>query len=418
MTDAHEPASSIQPVTTTERNPILDVLRGFALFGVLVANLNQLGGEGILATADQLGALASASQDAVAQWFVDLLIMDKANTLFAFLFGFGFWVQMERITIRGGKFHLIYMRRITLLTSIGFLHLWGWFAWDILHLYGLAAVSLFFLHRIPDRWVLIIGVGLLILGRPGIMGISHLLGIAGPPLEIAYSEEAVLTRQVAAHSGDLGAWLSAMNEHVRLDWFASGTFCAWFLYVVGRFYLGAWTARRAWLQYSHAYLPDFGSLIIPCFFFGFTLQYFAQVIGAWPETRLSAFAPVFEALAHAVATPLIAAGYVCTLVMLFNHKSTQWLVKPFAPVGQMALTNYLMQSVFIVFILTGIGPGLALAGKVGTYEYVLFSLAVFSAQILFSQFWLSRYAHGPVEWLWRVLTYGGSPSLKKAPSTS
>ncbi len=103
-------------------------------------------------------------------------------------------------------------------------------------------------------------------------------------------------------------------------------------------------------------LPDFGTLIIPCFFFGFTLQYFAQVIGAWPETRLAVIAPAFEAIAHALATPLIAGGYVCTLVLLFNHRSTQWLVRPFAPVGQMALTNYLMQSVFIVFILTGNRP--------------------------------------------------------------
>ncbi len=206
MTDANLPASSIEPVTIAERYPILDVLRGFALFGVLVVNLNQLGGEGVLATADQLAGLASASQDAVAQWFVDLFLTDKANSLFAFLFGFGFWIQLERITVRGGRFNAIYLRRIALLTALGFLHLWGWFAWDILHLYGLAALSLFFVQRLSDRWVLMIGVSLMVFGRPIIMGLSHLFGIAGPPLDLAYSDEAVLARQWAAHSGSLSAW--------------------------------------------------------------------------------------------------------------------------------------------------------------------------------------------------------------------
>ena len=414
MTDANLSASSVQPIASAERYPILDVLRGFALFGVLVVNLNELGGEGILATADQLGALASASQDAMAQWFLDLFFTDKANTLFAFLFGFGFWIQMERITLRGGQFQWIYLRRIALLTLLGFLHLWGWFAWDILHLYGLAALTLFLIPRLSDRTVLIVGVSLMIFARPLISGLSHWLEIAGPPLDLAYSDEAVLARQWAAHSGDIGAWLSAMNDHVYLHWFASGAFVAWFAYVVGRFYFGAWMARRAWIQYSHAYLPDFGTLVIPLFFFGFTLQYCAQVIGAWPETRLALIAPAFEAMAHALATPLIAGGYVCALVLLFNHRSTQWLVRPFAPVGQMALTNYLMQSVFIVLLLTGIGPGLALAGKMGTFGYMLLSLFGFGCQILFSHFWLSRYSHGPVEWLWRYLTYAGTPNWRKA----
>ncbi|MHA7899303.1 MAG: DUF418 domain-containing protein [Henriciella sp.] len=418
MTDTYSSTPSIQPITKAERYPILDVLRGFALLGVLIANLSQLGGEGVLATAYQLDALASASQDAMAKWFVDLLVTDKANTLFAFLFGFGFWIQMERVSLRGGGFAQIYVRRISLLAVIGFLHLWGWFAWDILHLYGLAAFALLFIPRLSDRTVLLIGIALLLLGRPVIMGLAAMTGYSGPILDVAYAEDAVLMRQAAAYSGDVMAWLSAMNAFVHLDWFASGTFFGWFAYVLGRFYFGAWMARRAWLQYSHAYLPHFGSLLIPLFFFGFTLQYFALVIGAWPEARLPWIAPLFEALAHAVATPLIAGFYVCVLVLVFNHRSTQWLVRPFMPVGQMALTNYLLQSVFIVWILTGIGPGLALAGKVGTSGYVLLSFAVFGLQIAFSHVWLQRYAHGPAEWLWRALTYGVTPNWRKTRVTA
>lgn len=418
MTDAWNPSTTIQPVSRTERYPILDILRGFALFGVLIATLTQFGSVGFLATSDQLANLATAPQDGVALWLVEFFITDKANTLLAFLFGFGFWIQMERISIHGGAFVWIYVRRICLLTIIGFLHLWLGFAWDILHLFGLAAFLLLFLPRLPDHMVLMIGFGLMIFGRPLFAGFSHLIGLSGPMLEIAYGDDMVLMRQAAAQSGDIVAWLSAMNALIHLDWFASGAFFGWFAYIMGRFLLGAWVARRAWLQYSHAYLPGFGRLIIPLFFFGFTFQFLAQVIGAWPETRLAWVAPVFESLTQALATPLIAGGYVCTIVLLFNHRTTQWLVRPFAPVGQMALTNYLLQSVFIILILTGIGPGVALAGKLGTYGLVLIGLAIFGLQFLFSQFWLSRYTHGPIEWLWRCLTYGQAPSWHRTVPTA
>jgi uncharacterized protein len=85
----------------------------------------------------------------------------------------------------------------------------------------------------------------------------------------------------------------------------------------------------------------------------------------------------------------------------------RWLA-PFAWTGRMALTNYLMQSVVIGFVLFGVGPGLALAGKIGTSAILGIVCAFYALQILLSRWWLSMFKQGPAEWLWRVLTYGNS----------
>ena len=90
-----------QPTTTTERYLVMDALRGFALFGVMTINIWEFGGPGVLITEAQLAALPNAALNAQIEPFMRLFVADKANTLFAFLFGLGFWVQMERLEARG-----------------------------------------------------------------------------------------------------------------------------------------------------------------------------------------------------------------------------------------------------------------------------------------------------------------------------
>lgn len=132
------------PTANSDRYLVMDVLRGFALFGVMLVNIYELGGEDVLITAQQLAALPSAELDDVLAFGLNLLVYDKANTLFAFLFGLGFAVQMERLEAQGAAFQTIYLRRITILLMIGLLHVLFLFAWDILHVYAIAAIILFF----------------------------------------------------------------------------------------------------------------------------------------------------------------------------------------------------------------------------------------------------------------------------------
>jgi uncharacterized protein len=417
MITAREPIAASLPTAMADRFVVMDVLRGFALFGVMLVNLYQLGGEEVLATSAQLAALPSAGLDAVLQFGVALLVYDKANTLFAFLFGFGFWVQMERLQARGAAFASIYLRRTGILLIVGLVHLLGLFAWDILHVYAVAGLVLLVCRGLPERVLLGLGLALMLFGKPIVSWLADASGISGPNLEIAYSDTAVLARQDAALSGDFGAWVAAMNQFLYLEWLLAGGVVGWIIYVLGRFFMGAWVARQGWIQNAGQHQGLFRRWLWPLLITGLVFETINLLTEDVPEEALLGLVPVARTVLHAVATPLIAAGYVCAIVLLFHGKTLRWLVQPFASVGQMALTNYLLQSVAIVLVLTAAGPGLGLAGKAGISTFLAITIVVYALQILFSSIWMRHFAFGPAEWLWRALTYGiVPPMLRKRAS--
>src|SRR6056297_2376886 len=396
------------PTIKRDRYVVMDVLRGFALLGVMLINLYEFGGVDVVITAEQLAALPSAALDERFQFWLQLLVSGKANTLFAFLFGLGFWIQMERLEARGAPFKAIYLRRAAILLSLGLVHLLALFNWDILHIYGITAFILFACRGLKDRALLWIGVPLLLFAQPLVTWLFEFSGITDRFYDETAAEAAVLTRQAAAQSGEFGTFLASINADYFI-WMMSGGLLGWIFYALGRFFMGAWVARRGWIQNASDHLGMFRRWLWPLLMTGLILELVHLLSEDLPEATLFGQLELARTILHVVATPLIAAGYICAMVLLFNSRSLSWLVKPFAPVGQMALTNYLTQSVAIILILTSVGPGLGLAGKAGASTFVPLVLAVFTAQIIFSYFWMKIFAFGPAEWLWRTLTYGSRP---------
>lgn len=403
------------PTKSGERHVIMDVLRGFALFGVLVMNVSDFGGEGILATEDQINALPNADIDAGVLIGLKILVTDKANTLFALLFGLGFWVQMERLEARGAPFRSIYLRRSGILLVIGALH-WVVFAFDILHIYAVVAFILLFCRNLSDRMLLVIGSILFLFGAPVAQLLLGATGILDAGLGVAFAEEAVLRRQEVALSGSFSEWVAVTTHWQIFLFFVGGVILGWLLYVIGRFFIGAWLARQGWIQNAALYLPKFKKYLAPLLISGLVLEVLAQMLKVQPDGTWFGVAELLAMFLHAFATPLIAAGYICALVAIFHGSSFSWLVKPFAPVGQMALTNYLSQTIIILLVFTNIGPGLGLAGNAGQGALVIISIIAFAAQAIFSHFWMKTFAYGPAEWLWRSLTYGTFPKFLRHPA--
>jgi len=404
---------SVAPILKGERYVVMDVLRGFALLGVMMMNLYEFGGVDVLITAEQLAALPSAALDERLKFWLQLFVYNKANTLFAFLFGLGFWVQMERLQARGAPFRSIYLRRAAILLIIGWMHLLLLFGWDILHIYGIAAFILFFSRKLPDRALLWIGMALLLFARPFVTWAFEASGITGLFDDPVAAEAGVLARQAAAQSGDFFTFIALVNQDY-LRWALTGGLFGWILYALGRFFMGAWVARRGWIQNAAENLPMFRRWLWPLLVVGLLLESVHLFTEDVPETALFGQIESLRIILHAVATPMIAAGYVCAIVLLFHGGWLSWLVRPFAPVGQMALTNYLTQSVAIILILTSVGPGLGLAGRAGASTFVPLVVTFFAAQILFSHFWMKFFAFGPAEWLWRTLTYGSAPRMRRS----
>lgn len=399
--------NTLAPLAAQERVAVMDVLRGVALFGVFLLNFAPFAGAPIMATEHQLLSLPTAGWDFAMLDVLRWLIMDKANTMFAFLFGLGFYLQMQRLEARGVDFERLYKRRLTLLLIIGGLNLFFLWTWDILHLYALAGFILLALRRLSTRDLLGIGLILALLGRAGQKALAEF----GPAsswtgLPGGYSDADILARQQLTQSGDYFAIAGNFFEWVFVDYLASGMILGWLCYALGRFLIGAWVGRHGWITRARQFLPGWRRVRTWGLLAGLPLEGIAVMLSeaSWlPDWDHREF---YADAIHLFAVPILSAGYVAVIVVGYEAGRLRRWLAPFAWSGRMALTNYLVQGVIFGLVLFGVGPGLALAGSIGTSTVVGITCAVYVLQILFSRWWLSRFEHGPVEWVWRALTYG------------
>jgi len=398
------------PVSAAERVELMDVLRGVALFGVFLMNLVQFSSINVMSTEQQLLSLPSAPLDLALFDVLDWLFADKANTIFAFLFGLGFFIQMQRLDARGAESERIYRRRLWVLLGIGVIHTFFIWNWDILHLYALAGFALLAMRRLSNRDLLAIGLICGLAGRILQEAISEFTGWA--PMTSAYDEASVLVRQQLSQAGDYFGIVANFAEWTVIDYLANGLIVGWLFYALGRFLIGAWVGRNGWITRARDFLPRWRWMACWILPLGLALEGAATLLAEspllpdWPHRKF------LGGTLHLVAVPVLASGYVAALVAAYHGKLGKKLLAPFAACGRMALTNYLTQSFVIGFVLFGVGPGLALAGKIGTTAQLGIVVMTYAAQIAFSNWWLRRFAYGPVEWLWRALTYGKMPPMR------
>jgi len=406
----HEGAA---PVAGGERLALMDVLRGVALFGVFLVNFIQFAAVNVMSTELQLLSLPSAPVDLALYDVLGWLFFDKANSIFAFMFGLGFYLQMQRLEARGADFELVYLRRLCVLLVIGTIHVVFIWAWDILHLYALAGFALLALRNVSNRDLLAYGVICGLLGRAMQKTLTEFTGLGTWTGETGnYAEAAVLVRQQLSESGDYFGIVRNFLDWSVIDYLANGLIVGWFFYALGRFLIGAWVGRHGWITRAHDFLPQWRRVAQWTLPLGLVLEAAATMLRESPLLPEMEHKYFFGDLIHLFAVPVLATGYVAALITLYHGRRGARLLAPFAWLGRMALTNYLTQSLVIAFVLFGIGPGLALAGKIGTTALLGIVIAVYAAQVLVSRWWLQRFAYGPVEWLWRALTYGKAPAMR------
>ena len=391
----------------------MDVLRGVALFGVFLVNLVQFNSRNVMATETQLLSLPNAPFDLTLFDVLGWLFFDKANTIFAFLFGLSFYLQMQRLEARGADFDVLYLRRLGVLLGIGILNVVFVWAWDILHLYALAGFALFALRNVSNRDLFAFGLICAVVGRAMQKTLTEFTGLGTWTGETGqYTEAAVLVRQQLSEAGDYFGIVQNFLEWTLIDYLANGLIVGWFFYALGRFLIGAWVGRHGWITRARDYLPQWRRLARWMLPLGLLMEGVATMLRASPGIDRSGHQYFLGDLTHLFAVPVLATGYVAALVTMYHGPIGHRLLAPFAWLGRMALTNYLAQSFVIAFVLFGVGPGLALAGKIGTTALVGIVIVAYVAQLLLSRWWLGRFAFGPAEWVWRALTYGKMPSWR------
>ncbi|MCL1635672.1 DUF418 domain-containing protein [Luteimonas sp. SX5] len=406
MTDTA--ASAITPIPVAERYDLVDALRGFALCGVLLANLSAFSLYEYLAQPAQ-AALPTADFDRIAKHALQWMLTHKAVTVFSILFGFGFAMQLERAEARGGDGLRVFARRMGVLLAIGALHSAFWWG-DILLVYALAGFALILCRKWPSHWLIWGGFAIALAGTTAVRAWFASVSRAGP-----LSRQEVMTQAFDALSEPSLSSALAGNAGLLQWWYPLGGLML-VLFSLGRFMLGYWAGRTRLLQAPAEHLPLLKRILawtLPLGLLATALQFWAEPVRAalpWLSKGLGMHA--WMALV-AFAGPLLLGIAVGTLFVLLYLRAgwRRWL-RHFAPAGRMALTNYLMQTAVCSAIFYGYGLGIG--PGYGTVAWFVVWALLFSAQMAVSRWWLMRFRFGPMEWLWRSLTYGRLQPMRSA----
>ncbi|HEY0064366.1 MAG TPA: DUF418 domain-containing protein [Telluria sp.] len=382
------------------RSARIDALRGFAVFGILLVNIwGFVYGFALLRYPSATGAMTLADQ--VIVFFVTAFAEQKFYPIFSFLFGAGFVLQTGGRRTPGAALDAVrarYLRRVRWLLACGVVH--GTLIWfgDILTSYALLGFWLvqFAGRRLSSLWRalwILVALNAVILVLYGVMVVD------AADLSLQEGVAALYSAQYTHALYTQGDWMDVARQ--RLGDYLATLSVGWIILprIALLFMLGVVAARMGCLtrpRRQRRFWRAVGLLAL-CVGLPLNLWAAAGTVGA----ALHPFAvPPWAGLASAlqeVAGPLLGAGYVAAF-MLARGTLAAWLV----PVGRMALSNYLMQSLLLMLVLQGCGFGL---GKVLSYTgLMLLATAIVALQILFSHWWMARHAMGPVEAWWRTYT--------------
>jgi uncharacterized protein len=358
-----------------EREAAIDALRGACLLGIAIVNAPWIGAGASLPL--QLGLHFEGRQllalpDLISAIGVEWLCEGKFYPQFAALFGFGAGVLMARGVG-------IYARRIAVLFVLGILHsIFGWWG-DILLNYAVLGVLLALFWKAPPRALLAVAIASYVAATGVSFVFDHWFDPVGDQLteslEHVAEETAIYGRGTfwaitQYRTDEMLRFFSQYNWSYRLDTVAMGFF-------------GLFVARSGFLSDLKARRRQLGFVALGCLAVGLPGAAVPQL--------------------YIPAGDVLAMGYASFFLWLAARGSIDAVVKLLTPIGRMAITCYLGQT--LAFTLFFYSYGLGLYGELSAWQCLALSVSVWTIEVLFARAWLSRFTLGPVEWLWRSITY-------------
>ncbi|HQW66300.1 MAG TPA: DUF418 domain-containing protein [Gemmatimonadales bacterium] len=408
------------PAEPESRATLIDALRGFALFGVCLGNI--LTGFAWW-TPTEHAPVTSALQlptDNLAYFLTHAFVDGKFYSIFSLLFGLGFALQLTRRSDEPTALQL-YRRRLRILMAIGFVHLALFWIGDILLFYALLGFILLRLRGTEDRrllrWTVVLLLMPVLFALPKVITPFATLGLPFflPAEFVARGFGFDLTSPTLITDifirGDL---LTVMKGNVVGIFFRYGDLLdsGRPFKVLAMFLLGLLIGRhRAWERLDH-FAPLLRRVLALGLVIGLPMSLGqAWVAGLPRETTMGGWRVLLDSALYALGVVPLALAYAAAFVLLWRIPGWQGRLAFLAPTGRMALTNYLMQTLIGITLFYGIGFGLGM--RLGATWFPLLALLILIVQTLFSQWWLARYRFGPMEWVWRSLTYGRRQPLRR-----
>ncbi|MFU8832367.1 MAG: DUF418 domain-containing protein [Wenzhouxiangella sp.] len=384
-----------------QRIESLDALRGFAIFGILLINIQVFSGYGFLGVDGRAGLPGSTHDEAIAA-LVDVLVRGRFYSLFSLLFGYSFVMMAQKTP---GNARSIHLRRMLGLFLVGIAHSVLFWPWDILVLYALLGMLLPPFLRCRPQTLAVAGLVALMT--------AALASFFGPVIGLPDSRGEFATQALQDSVPVLagGHYIEVVRANLLLT---VSIFVEWLqglrpLRVFAMFLLGAAAATLGLAAPGTTH----GRLIWTAMLIGLGLGLVLAIVGRQLDPDTLMLRAVWVA-ANTGEAPLLAIGYAAILTLWWNSASmiARATRSALAPVGRMALTNYLLQSVVCVPLFYGFGIGWFANLSLGSL--ILFSVALFLCQMVFSKLWLHFFRQGPVEWLWRCQTHGKRLTMRQA----
>ncbi|HZG17192.1 MAG TPA: DUF418 domain-containing protein [Candidatus Bathyarchaeia archaeon] len=393
----------VAPVTGTERIVTLDIIRGFALFGIFLVNMPTFHSPEFIRQMYGLPETLSPIDEGVRLFF-DMFVQTKFYTMFSFLFGLGFYIFMTRAEQRGMNVSRLFSRRLLGLLLFGLLHLIFLWYGDILHAYALMGFLLLLFYKRKNATVIGWAIGLtiwyaLLLGTQLLLPATLLLE------EQAIGQEKLAEARWIYQHAPYGEWLSyRLQEEIP---YVIGNVFAMILVLLPLFLIGLYTARQGILHEPEKHRK----LLIRVMWITLLASLPLLICIVLLQMEVLSFGPfqgIIRQLFVTASGLTLCFFYISSLTLLVQKPAWQKRLRPLGYVGQMALTNYLMQTILSLLIIEVFD----LYGRMGLAAGLLLCLLIFALQVLVSSFWLKRFRFGPFEWLWRTMTYGYVQPLK------
>jgi len=421
-------ASDFGPTPLGERIQPIDILRGVALLGILVINMPFYAMPGSFSMYPSVFE-NTRSLDLAEWWIGQVFFFQKFIAIFSMLFGAGIILMYQRAEEFSRKFASFYYRRVLWLLLFGLIHMFVFWVGDILSIYALCGLILFLFRKLSSKTLIILGV------------IFHLIGVAvlmGSGFFFEFAQSQADAAEQAASQGESltmmqiqmrDAWMNA-QEYLQpgletlqreVEIFQSSDYGKMFMYRLpfaiimltqGFLFMLLWHTgglmligmglMKSKVLTGERSTRFYTIMLIVGFVVGFPLV----IMGA-EHIRNSNFDMILKLQCggplNYIGSIFVALGYIGAVMLICKSNILKKIKKALAAVGRMALTNYLLDTLVMTTIFYGYGLGLF--GKINRFNLIWFILGMWIVQLVISPLWLKYFRFGPMEWLWRTLTY-------------
>ena len=363
----------------------MDAMRGFAIFGIFMVNIQ------IMAMPFEwaMNPHYSEGPDVWAWAVTRTLFESNFVAIFSMLFGAGLILQMESAARKGVAFGPLYLRRLAVLMIMGLLHGTLLFLGDILLLYSVVGLVLFLCRKLEAKTLLIVGAIPLLIALVGAFLLDGMGDWQNPDDEIQAQlrvrNEGTIPELLTQRATGFGFWMILSS--------------LWFNWrVLSMLFLGAALFKLGFFEERRATWHKRAALL------GLTLGLGIEALTTWAAwEELPGITSRLLASLHELSSLGLALGYMGGIALLVHSNTLSWLTRGVSAVGRASLSNYILQSVVANLLFTFIG--LAWFGERTRWELMGIVCVTYTAQIVISVIWLRFFQMGPLEWIWRSLTY-------------